>query len=37
MVIFGARRLGLDTIETLFSGFSNEGLLRSEIRRLFEF
>jgi circadian clock protein KaiC len=33
----GARRVVLDTIETLFSGFSNEGLLRSEIRRLFEF
>ena len=27
----------LDTIETLFTGFSNEGLLRSEIRRLFQF
>jgi len=33
----GARRVVLDTIETLFSGFSNEGLLRSEIRRLFQF
>jgi circadian clock protein KaiC len=33
----GARRVVLDTIETLFSGFGNEGLLRSEIRRLFEF
>jgi circadian clock protein KaiC len=33
----GARRVVLDTIETLFSGFSNEGLLRSEICRLFEF
>ena len=33
----GARRVVLDTIETLFSGFANEGLLRSEIRRLFQF
>jgi circadian clock protein KaiC len=33
----GARRVVLDTIETLFTGFSNEGLLRSEIRRLFQF
>jgi len=27
----------LDTIETLFSGFSNTALLRAEIRRLFQF
>ena len=33
----GARRVVLDTVETLFTGFSNEGLLRSEIRRLFQF
>jgi circadian clock protein KaiC len=33
----GAKRVVLDTIETLFSGFGNEALLRSEIRRLFEF
>ena len=33
----GAKRVVLDTIETLFSGFANEGLLRSEIRRLFQF
>ncbi|HLX36833.1 MAG TPA: circadian clock protein KaiC [Candidatus Binataceae bacterium] len=33
----GARRVVLDTVETLFAGFGNEGLLRSEIRRLFEF
>ena len=33
----GARRVVLDTIETLFAGFPNEGLLRSEIRRLFQF
>lgn len=31
----GAKRLVLDTIETLFSGFSNQAILRSEIRRLF--
>src|SRR5687767_1001203 len=31
----GAKRIVLDTIESLFSGFSNEGLLRSELRRLF--
>src|SRR5580704_9265196 len=33
----GAKRLVLDTIETLFSGFSNTALLRAEIRRLFQF
>ena len=31
----GARRVVLDTLETLFSGFSNEAILRAEIRRLF--
>ncbi len=31
----GAKRVVLDTIETLFSGFPNESLLRAEIRRLF--
>lgn len=31
-----ARRVVLDTIETLFSGFSDAGLLRAELRRLFE-
>ena len=31
----GARRVVLDTIETLFSGFKNQGILRSEVRRLF--
>ncbi len=31
----GARRVVLDTIESLFSGFSNMALLRSELRRLF--
>ena len=31
----GARRVVLDTIESLFSGFSNPALLRAELRRLF--
>ena len=31
----GAKRVLLDTIEALFGGFTNEALLRSEIRRLF--
>ena len=31
----GARRVVLDTIEALFSGFSNMALLRSELQRLF--
>jgi circadian clock protein KaiC len=31
----GARRIVLDTLEALFAGFSNEGILRAEIRRLF--
>jgi circadian clock protein KaiC len=31
----GARRVVLDTIETLFSSFSNEAVLRAELRRLF--
>ena len=33
--VIGAKRVVLDTIEALFSGFSNEGLLRAELRRLF--
>ncbi|RYG22077.1 MAG: circadian clock protein KaiC [Chitinophagaceae bacterium] len=33
----GAKRVVLDTIENLFSGLSNEAILRSEIRRLFQF
>jgi circadian clock protein KaiC len=33
----GAKRVVLDTIENLFSGLTNEGILRSEIRRLFQF
>jgi circadian clock protein KaiC len=31
----GARRVVLDTIETLFSGLSNAAVLRAELRRLF--
>ncbi len=31
----GARRVVMDTIESLFSGFANETILRSELRRLF--
>jgi len=31
----GARRVVLDTIESLFSGLKNDGILRSELRRLF--
>jgi circadian clock protein KaiC len=31
----GARRVVLDTIESLFSGLSNSAVLRSELRRLF--
>jgi len=33
----GAKRVVLDTIESLFSGFQNEAILRSELRRLFHF
>lgn len=31
----GAKRVVLDTIETLFSGFTDQALLRAELRRLF--
>lgn len=31
----GAKRVVLDTIETLFSGLSNQSVLRAELRRLF--
>jgi circadian clock protein KaiC len=31
----GAKRVLLDSVETLFAGLSNEALLRSELRRLF--
>jgi circadian clock protein KaiC len=33
----GAKRVVLDTIESLFSGFNNEAILRAELRRLFRF
>lgn len=32
----GAKRVVLDTIESLFGGLKNTGILRSEIRRLFQ-
>src|SRR4029079_6519322 len=31
----GAKRVVLDTLENLFSGLQNEGILRAELRRLF--
>ena len=31
----GAKRVAIDTIETLFGAFSNTAILRSELRRLF--
>lgn len=31
----GAKRVVLDTLETLFSGLSNQAILRAELRRLF--
>jgi circadian clock protein KaiC len=31
----GAKRVVLDTIETLFAGLTNQGILRAELRRLF--
>jgi len=31
----GAKRVVLDTIEALFSGFTNQSILRAELRRLF--
>src|SRR5215470_10768758 len=31
----GAKRVAIDTMEAIFSGFSNTAVLRSEIRRLF--
>jgi circadian clock protein KaiC len=33
----GAKRIVLDTVESLFGGFTNEALLRSELRRLFRY
>jgi circadian clock protein KaiC len=32
----GAKRVVLDTIESLFAGFDNQAVLRSELRRLFQ-
>ncbi len=32
----GAKRVVLDTLESLFSGFENSAILRSELRRLFQ-
>lgn len=31
----GAKRVAIDTIETLFAGLANQGILRAELRRLF--
>lgn len=31
----GAKRIVLDTLESLFSGFTNQAILRAELRRLF--
>ncbi len=31
----GAKRIAIDTLETIFSGFANERILRSELHRLF--
>jgi circadian clock protein KaiC len=31
----GAKRIAIDTIEAIFSGFCNEAILRAELRRLF--
>ncbi len=31
----GAKRVAIDTLESIFGGFTNESLLRAEIRRLF--
>lgn len=33
----GAKRVVIDTIETLFGGLENQAVLRSELRRLFDF
>src|SRR6201987_3680745 len=35
IAVLGAKRVVLDTIESLFAGLSNEAILRSELRRLF--
>ena len=31
----GATRIAIDTVETLFAGLQNQGIIRSELRRLF--
>lgn len=33
----GAKRIVLDTLETVFGGLSNHGIIRSELRRLFRY
>jgi circadian clock protein KaiC len=33
----GAKRVALDTVESLFNGFGNQVVLRAELRRLFRF
>jgi circadian clock protein KaiC len=33
----GAKRIVLDTVESIFGGFTNQALLRSELRRLFRY
>ena len=33
----GAKRIVLDTIESLFSGLTNDGIIRAELRRLLRF
>jgi len=33
----GAKRVALDTVESLFSGLPNQAILRAELRRLFRF
>ncbi|QEG41878.1 circadian clock protein KaiC [Roseimaritima ulvae] len=33
--LIGAKRVVLDTVETLFGGLTNTGIIRSELRRLF--
>jgi circadian clock protein KaiC len=33
----GAKRVAIDTLEVLFGGFTNQNLLRAEVRRLFRF
>jgi circadian clock protein KaiC len=35
LVETGAKRVGIDSLEALFAGLPNEGILRAELRRLF--